>query len=161
MRLLRHLILDVFLPYLVGHVPARRHPVTPCPQMLAPVPPSQCGRFAQQSMRAPSPQKLYGPGHRNLRRYQDEHMHVVPIDRPSVDRHFQAPNNLPQELFGPQPNVPYQDHAPAPRNPHQVVFAVPSHVVTALVAFNTPDAKSGRPSRRLNARGIRIPDKGL
>ena len=110
-----------------------------------------------ESMRAPSPQKLYGPGHRNLRRYQDEHMHVVPIDRPSVDRHFQAPNNLPQELFGPQPNVPYQDQAPAPRNPHQVVFAVPYRVAGAFVVFHAPNAISGRLSRRLKARDLRNP----
>jgi|GEM_PF-5593233 len=32
------LILDVLLPHLIGHVPARCHPVAPCPQMLAPVP---------------------------------------------------------------------------------------------------------------------------
>src|ERR1019366_3894681 len=37
-RLLRFLILDVLLPHLVGHVPARGNPVAPGPQMLASAP---------------------------------------------------------------------------------------------------------------------------
>jgi len=88
-------------------------------------------------------------------------MHVVPVDRPCVNRHLQTPGNLPQELSGPQPDIPYQDWVPVLRNPHQMVFAVPYRVAAALVVFHTPDAISDRPARRLKARGLRIPDGGL
>ena len=110
-------------------------------------------------MRALSLQKLYGSGHRHLRRDGYEQMHVVPIDGPSVDRHLQTPSDLPQELSGLQPDIPCHDWVPALRNPHQVVFAVPYHVAAALVVFHSPI--SGRLSRPLKARDLRIPYGGL
>ena len=87
-------------------------------------------------------------------------MHGVPIDGPGVD-HLQTASNLSQELSGPQPDVPYQDRVAVLRNPHQVAFSFPHRVAAALVVFHTPDAISGRLSRRLKARGLWIPDGGL
>ena len=129
--------------------------------MLAPVPLSQRRKFTQQSMRALPLQKLYGSGHRHLRRYRYEHMHVVPIDRPSVDRHLQTPSELPQGLSGPQPEVPYQDSIPVLRDPNQVAFTVPYRVAAALVVLHAQDAISDRLSRRIKARDLRIPNGGL
>ena len=160
-RLLRLLVLDVFLPYLVGNVTARGNPVASAPQVLPPIPLLQRTKFAQQPVRALSFQKLYGSGHRHIRRYRHEHMHVVPIDRPGVDRHFQTPCDLPQELSGPQPDIPYQDWVPVLRNPHQVVLAVPNRMAAALVVLHRSDDISSRPSRRLKARDLRIPYGGL
>lgn len=76
-------------------------------------------------MQALSLQKLYGSGHRHLRRDLYEQIHVVAIDGPSIDRHLPNPKDLPQELSGLRPDIPYQDWVPVLRHPDQVGICSP------------------------------------
>src|SRR5712675_2960247 len=81
-RFWRGLVLDVFGPYLIGHVAAARNPVTPGPQVLAPVALAQGTELAQQLVRAAPLQVLHRTRHRQAGRDRQQHMHVVPINGP-------------------------------------------------------------------------------
>ena len=58
------LILNVFLPHLVRHVAARRHPIAPTPEMLTPIPFAKRLIFRQQFVRALAFEILHRPRHR-------------------------------------------------------------------------------------------------
>ena len=140
--LLRFLILDVFLPHFIRDVPARCHPVAPAPQGLTPVARAQGRKLREHPMRAFPLQILHRLRYRHMRRYPDEHMHMIPVDRPSVDRHLQTARYLPQQLPRSLPHISHQHRIAVLRNPYQVIFAVPDRMATALVILHPPYATS-------------------
>src|SRR5512136_2387697 len=74
------LVLDVFGPHLICHVPAARDPVASCPQVLAPVALAQARELAQQLVRASPLQVLHGTRHRQAGRDRQQQMYMVPVD---------------------------------------------------------------------------------
>ena len=86
----RFLLLDISLPHFIGHIAARRHPIPPRPQVLAPIPLPQPCIFAQQLVRTLPFQVLHRPRHRYVRRNSDQHVNMIPVDRSGIDHQFKA-----------------------------------------------------------------------
>ena len=63
-RYLGLLILNIFLPHLVRHIAARRHPIAPTPEMLTPIPFAKRLIFRQQFVRALAFEILHRPRYR-------------------------------------------------------------------------------------------------
>ena len=152
------LFLDIPFPDFIRHIAARRHPITSPPQMLTPIPLSQSRKFAQQFMRTLPFQVLHCPRHRYLRRDANQHVNMIPIDRPSVDHHFLAPRNFPKQFAASLAHIPGKNRIPILRRPHQMIFAVPHRMAATLIVFHPY-----KPSTflRLKARGLPIPYRGL
>jgi len=159
--LVRLLFFDIFLPYLVRHVATRCHPIPPRPQVLAPVALPQLREFRQQLVRAFPLQELYRPRYRQLRRYPNQQMDVVSVDRTRIDNHFLATRNFPQQLSAAQANVSQQHRITVFRHPYQVVFAVPNRMASAFVIFHASILDPPPYPCRLKARDLRIPYRGL
>ena len=139
---LRLLILDVFFPHFIRDVPARRYPISPTPQMLTPVALTQRRKFREHPMRTLPFQILHCLRARYMRRDSYQHMHMIPVNRPSVDRHLQTTRDLPQQLPRTLSYITHQHRITVLRNPHQVVFTVPDRMAAALVVFHPPYATS-------------------
>ena len=72
-------------------------------------------------------------------------MHVVAIDRPSVDRHLVSSRDFRQQLTRSLPNVPTQNRVPILRYPHEVVLAVPDRVTPTLRVLHERSVASRSP----------------
>ena len=161
-RLRRRLVLDVFRPDLIGDVAAARNPISPRPQVLAPVALAQYPELAQQFVRTPPLQMLYHTRHRQARRDRYKQMNVVAIDRAGVNHHLMCPRRLPQKFPALLSHVATQHLVSVLRHPHQVVFSVPDRMAAALVRLHLRSLhrKCRNPSR-LKAWGFLIPYRGL
>src|SRR5271166_3777771 len=142
---LRLLILNIFLPHLVRHVATRGHPIAPSPQMLTPIPFAKRLIFRQQFVRALAFQILHRPKHRQMRRYPYQHMHMVAIDRSSVDRHLMRPRDFTQQLPRPLPDIAAQHRKPVLCYPHDRILAVPDRVTSGLRILHTRSVASQSP----------------
>jgi hypothetical protein len=80
-----------------------------------------------------------------MRRYPNQHMYMVPIDRPSVDRHLMSSRNFAQKLPSPLPNVSAQHRKPVFRDPHDVILAVPDRVTSRLRILHNRSVASRSP----------------
>ena len=67
-RLRGFFVPDVFLPYLIGHIPARHYPVAPCPEVPSPVTFANTLVLRQQLVRTFALLVLDCPGDRETRR---------------------------------------------------------------------------------------------
>jgi hypothetical protein len=85
-------------------------------------------------------------------------MYVVTVNRSGIDHKFKALGDLAKQLPATLANIAAKYFKPVLRRPHEVVFAVPHRVTAALIVFHLY-----KPStfRRLKARGLRIPYRGL
>src|SRR5579864_1419058 len=72
-------------------------------------------------------------------------MHVVPIDRPSVDHHLVSSRDFSQQLTGPQAHIPTQHRMPILRYPHEMVLAVPNRVAPTLRVLHDRSVASRSP----------------
>src|ERR1039457_6302477 len=80
-----------------------------------------------------------------MRRYPYEHVHMVAIDRPSVDDHLMCPRNFAQQLPRPLPYVAAQDGETILRDPHDVILAVPDRVASRLRILHNRSVASRSP----------------
>jgi len=130
--------------------------------MLAPVPLSQAGILAQQLVRTLAFQELYGARYRYVRRDRDQHVHVLSVDRSSVDCQFEASRYLPQQLSRPVPDIAHQHRVTVLRDPDEVVLAIPDCMAPGFVVFHSHHSTSVADwSVAWKARGLRIPEGGL
>ena len=84
---------------------------------------------------------------------------MVTIYRPRVDRHLVATADFTQQFPCSQPDIPNQDRVSIFGHPYEMIFAIPYRVTAGFRRLhNIEDATA---SRRLKARGLRIPKKGL
>jgi hypothetical protein len=152
------LLLDVSLPYLVCHIATRCDPIASHLQVLTPVAFPKTRIFTEQLVPAFSFHVLHGPGHRHIRQDADQHIHMVPVDRSRIDYQFDALRDLTQQFTAALPYITTKNFIPLFRRPHQVILAIPHRVAAMLVVFH-----HYKPStiRRLKARGVRIPHRGL
>src|SRR5579859_1455678 len=139
---LEFLILDVILPHFIGDVATGCHPVTPAPQMLASVVLAQCRIRREQPMRTLPFQILHRLRYRQVRRDADQHVHVISVDRPRVDRHLQTARYFPQQSPSSLSHISLQHRIAVLRNPYQMVFTVPNRVAAALIILHPPYATS-------------------
>jgi hypothetical protein len=89
-------------------------------------------------------------------------MHVIAVDRPSVNNHLVSRCRLTKQFSAPQPDVSTKYWVPIFGHPHHMLFAAPNRVAAALVRFHptTLHWKCRDPSR-LKAGGFLIPYRGL
>jgi hypothetical protein len=148
---------------LIRHIATRPYPVPSAPQVLPPVPLLQTHKFTQKLVRTLTLQVLHRSRHRYMRRYPDQQMHMIPIHRPRIDRHLQAPRYIPQQFPRSKPHIPGQDRIPVLRDPYQMIFAVPHCVAATFIVLHASYGSSSviRPAHRLKARDLRIPYGGL
>src|SRR5271166_4753333 len=139
------LILNILLPHLVRHVAARGNPIAPTPEMLTPIPFARRLIFRQKFVGALAFEILHRPRHRQMRRYPYQHMHVVAIDRSSVDGHLVRPRDFPQQLPRPLPDISTQRRKPVLRYPHHMILAVPDRVTSGLRILHTRSVASQSP----------------
>src|SRR5271166_4595288 len=79
-----------------------------------------------------------------MRRYPYQHMHVVAMDRSSVDGHLLRPRDFPQQLPRPLPDISTQHRKPVLRYPHDMILAVPDRVTSGLRILHTRSVGSQR-----------------
>src|SRR5271165_915677 len=72
-------------------------------------------------------------------------MHVVAIDRSSVDGHLVRPRDFPQQLPRPLPDISTQHRKPVLRYPHDITLAVPDRVTSGLRILHTRSVASQSP----------------
>src|SRR5271166_2418506 len=142
---LRLLILNIFLPHLVRYVAARGDPIAPTPEMLTPIPLAKRLIFRQQFVGTLPLEKLDRAGHRQMRRYPYQHMHMVAIDRSSVDGHLVRPRDFPQQLSRPLPDIAAQHRKSVLCYPHDMIPAVPDRVTAGLRILHTRTVASQSP----------------
>src|SRR5271157_1085309 len=80
-----------------------------------------------------------------MRRYPYQHMHVVAIDRSSVDGHLVRPRDFPQQLPRPLPDIAAQHRKSVLCYPHNVILAVPDRVTSGLRILHTRTVASQSP----------------
>ena len=80
-----------------------------------------------------------------MRRYPYQHMHVVAIDRSSVDGHLVRSRDFPQQLPRPLPDISTQHRKPVLRYPHDMILAVPDRVTSGLRILHTRSVASQSP----------------
>src|SRR5258708_36855602 len=84
---------------------------------------------------------------------------MVTVYRPGVDRHLMATADFSQQLPCTQSHVPNQNRISIFGDPYDMIFAIPYRMTAGFRRLhNIEDATA---SRRLKARGLRIPKKGL
>ena len=71
-----------------------------------------------------------------MRRYRDQHVHVVPVDCPGIDRHLLASRYLPEQFTRSLSYITHQHRVTIFGYPHQVVLAVPYTVACRLVVLH-------------------------
>jgi hypothetical protein len=83
---------------------------------------------------------------------------MVSVDRSRVDHKFQTLRDLAEYFAATLTYITAKDFIPVLRRPHKVILAIPHRVAATLVVFHLH-----KPSaiRRLKARGLRIPYRGL
>jgi len=139
------LVFDVLHPDFVGDVATACYPVAAGPHVLAPVTFAQNAELAQQLMRTPSFQVLHRARHRQARRDRQQHVHMVAVDRPSVNNNFVRPSRLTQQFSTALPNVPAQHRMPILRHPDHMILAVPNGMAAALVRFHQATLRANPP----------------
>src|SRR5271165_5281420 len=72
-------------------------------------------------------------------------MHVVAIDRSSVDGHLVRPRDFPQQLPRPLPDISTQHRKPVLRYPHDMILAVPDRVTSGLRILHKRSVASQSP----------------
>src|SRR6516164_2285484 len=80
-----------------------------------------------------------------MRRYPDQHMHRVAIDRSSIDGHFVRPRDFPQQLPRSLPDISAQHRKPILRYPHDMILAVPDRVTSGLRVLHSRSVASQPP----------------
>ena len=130
------LVLNIFLPHVVGHVSTGHDPVATAPEVLAPIPFPQRRIFREQLMRTFPLQELHRLGDRQARRYRHEHVHVIPVDRPCVDHHLLAQGDLTEQFTTAIPDVTRQNGKPIFRNPYNMILTVPYRMAATLEALH-------------------------
>src|SRR5271165_6951336 len=80
-----------------------------------------------------------------MRRYPYQHMHMVAIDRSSVDGHLVRPRDFPQQLPRPLPDIAAQHRKSALCDPHDMILAVPDRVTAGLRILHTGTVASQSP----------------
>src|SRR5271166_4706983 len=80
-----------------------------------------------------------------MRRYPYQHMHVVAMDRSSVDGHLLRPRDFPQQLPRPLPDISTQHRKPVLRYPHDMILAVPDRVTSGLRILHKRSVASQSP----------------
>ena len=81
--------------------------------------------------------------------YPYQHMHVVPIDRPGVDRHLVRPSDFPQQFPRPLPDISTQHRKSVLRYPHDVILAVPDRLLSrGFVVFGMPEPSCIEPPQK-------------
>ena len=79
---------------------------------------------------------LHRPRHRQARRYRQQHVDMIAIDRARVNHHLVRPRRLAQQLPAPLAHVTTEHRMAILCDPHQMVLAVPDRVAAALVSFH-------------------------
>ena len=72
-------------------------------------------------------------------------MHMISVDRTSIDRHLVGTGDFPQQLPCALSNVPGQDRITVFRDPDQMILAVPNRVTAALVVLHSGRIASQSP----------------
>jgi len=85
-------------------------------------------------------------------------MNMIPIDRSGVDNHLLATSDFAKQLPASLTDVTRKHLIPVLRRPYKVILAVPHRMAATLIVFH-PCKPS--PIRRLKARGLPIPYRGL
>ena len=80
-----------------------------------------------------------------MRRYPYQHMHMVAIDRSSVDGHLVRPRDFPQQLSRPLPDIAAQHRKSVLCDPHDMILAVPDRVTAGLRILHTGTVASQSP----------------
>src|SRR5208283_4504710 len=80
-----------------------------------------------------------------MRRYPYQHMHMVAIDRSSVDGHLVRPRDFPQQLPRPLPDIAAQHRKSVLCDPHDMILAVPDRVTAGLRILHTGTVASQSP----------------
>ena len=142
-------------------LPLLAHPISPHPKVLAPVALPQYSELAQQFVRTATLQILDGARDREVRRYRDQHMDMIPIDRSGMHHHLVRPCCLAQQFATSFADIAAQYLMAIFRHPNQMIFAVPDRVAATLVRFHPHNLQRNRrdPSR-LKAWGLPIPYSG-
>jgi hypothetical protein len=101
--------------------------------------------------------------YRQIGRNSYQHMHMISIDRSCIDCHLLTMRYLPQQLTTSVPHISCQNLVPVFCRPHKVVLTIPNRVATLFVILHLRSITRGPGSviRRLKARGLRIPYRGL
>ena len=127
--------------------------------MLTPVALPQRLVLRQKLMGTLSLQVLHRARHRKMRRDREQQMNMVTVYRPRVDRHLVATADFTQQLSCTQPDIPNQNRVPIFGHPYEMIFTIPYRVAAGFRRLH--NIKDATASRRLKARGLRIPKKGL
>ena len=157
------LVLDVFLPCLICHVPAAYYPVPREPTNAAPITLLQESELREQSVRAFSFRVLNGSRDQQPRRNRDQHVDIVAVYRSRMYLHIFAHRDLPQQLPASHPGVTSQYLISVLCCPYQVVFEIPRSMASTFKVVHTPRLHhhANLMARLLKARGLRIPYRGL
>src|ERR1700678_1641163 len=75
----------------------------------------------------------------------NQHMHMIPIDRPGIDLHLVSLRNFAQQFAGPLPHVAAHHRISVLRDPHDVILAVPDRVTSRLRILHNRSGASRSP----------------
>jgi hypothetical protein len=84
-------------------------------------------------------------------------MHMISVDRASIDVHFGALGNFSYHLSTAEGDIPNKHLIPVFGGPYQMIFAIPDCMTAMFVICHTPFYTI----LRLKARGLQIPYGGL
>src|SRR6185437_930026 len=125
--------------------------------MLAPIALSENLEFRQQFVRTLAFEELHRSRHRQIGRDRYQQMHMVPINCSGMNHHLVASSDFPDQIPRPKTNVPNQNWISVFGHTYDMILTVPYRMTPRLRRLHRSGCYA---SRRLKARGLRIPKKG-